>query len=168
MNTMPSSPARPLPGEGLFTLASPLVSERSLSCLGSYPTSGDRSTKPRMRPKPSARSGLQRQACSQTRDGQPFCRQPVKKPFILPSAIWARTKAGVRPTHPGPWALLLGQLGGRPGAHPTTPHMDTVDFIEFSGRQSASVQGAYKNPRPKEYVTKQTTPLPQLQEITNI
>lgn len=93
----------PLPGEGLLTL----VPESSSRCLGSHLASGDRSTKPGIRPKPSAKSGLDHQVCRQTRDRQPFHRQPVKKPFILPSAILARTKAGVRPSHPGPRVLSL-------------------------------------------------------------
>lgn len=136
----------PLLGERPLTVASPLVPQRSSSCLGSHPMSGDRSTKPGIRPKPRGKSGLEHQACSQTQDGQPFHRQAVKKPFILPSAIWARTKAGVRPTHPGPWALSPGQLGGRPGAHTATPHSDTVDFTELSGRHAPPCKGLTRSP----------------------
>lgn len=86
----------PLPGKGLLTL----VPESSSSCLGSHPTSGDRSTKPGIRPKPSAKPGLDHQACSQTQDRQPFHRQPVKKPFYSPQCY-------------------LGQDQGRGEAHPS-------------------------------------------------
>lgn len=119
-----SSPARASAWRGAAHVASPAVPGDPNLPEDLNPHPRDQSTKPGDRPKPREMGPLM--TVLQPNSGRAaFPETGWKKPFILPSAIWARTKGRVRSSHLGPCTSPPGQLAGRPGTHPATPHMGT-------------------------------------------